>query len=135
MIHQIPGEIEDLFLLNCAGGKKMNFQKEDTQHEPCSHRGGWFGCASPVQCDNSRCCLTAGLLGSRDKAKSICTMQMSSSSIMKIWKFRQLSGETEAGVQSKGKGKDAESFMVWHEKILLAVDGSRNKGPRLLFQL
>ena len=54
---------------------------------------------------------------------------------MKIWKFRQLSGETEAGVQSKGKGKDAESFMVRHEKILLAVDGSRNNGPRLLFQL
>lgn len=77
----------------------------------------------------------AGLLGSRDKAKNIRTMQMLSSSIMKIWKFRQLSGETEAEVQSKGKGKDAESFMVWCEKILLAVDGSRNKGPRLLFQL
>lgn len=44
-IYQIHGETENLFLLNHVGGGEMYFREEDTQEEPCNHKGGWFSCA------------------------------------------------------------------------------------------
>ena len=46
-IYQIHGETENLFLLNHVGGGEMYFQEEDTQKEPCNHKGGWFSAMQP----------------------------------------------------------------------------------------
>ena len=52
-IYQIHAETESLFLLNHVGGGEMYFQKEDTQEEPCNHKGGLLQLCSPAECDDT----------------------------------------------------------------------------------
>lgn len=42
-----------VFLLNHVGGGEMYFQKEDTQEEPCNHKGGLLQLCSPAERDDT----------------------------------------------------------------------------------